>query len=121
MAFNEQLADRVKEILSEKKVKLSEKRMFGGLCFMVDDKMCCGTHIDKESGEDFLLCRIGEAAQKHALQREHVIPMEFTGRAMKGYVFVKEKGFDKTKDLAYWLDLCLEFNPQATSSKKKKK
>lgn len=81
--------------------------------------MCCGTHIDKKSGEEYLLCRIGEDAYADALEKNYVIPMEFTGRAMKGYVFVTTQGHKKDKDLAYWLQLCLDFNPLAQASKKK--
>lgn len=77
--------------------------MVSGLCFLVDHKMCCGTHIDKASGKDYLLCRIGEAAYAQALKRRHVIPMEFTGKAMKGYVFVTKEGLSKEKDLQHWL------------------
>lgn len=93
--------------------------MFNGVCFMVEDKMCCGTHINKESGEDFLLCRIGEDEYLKALEMENVIPMGFTGKAIKGYVFVTENGHRSAKDLNYWLQLCLDFNPKAKASKKR--
>jgi hypothetical protein len=119
MAYNEKTAERISEFMRQKKVDFYEKKMFSGVCFMVDDKMCCGTHIDKKTGEDFLLCRIGEAVYDDAIKMEHVIPMEFTGKSMKGYIFVTENGFRKDKDLAYWLQLCLDFNPMAKSSKKK--
>ena len=119
MAYNEGSAQRIREILDQKGVTFTEKKMFSGVCFMVDDKMCCGTHIDKQSGVDYLLCRIGEDAYESALKKEHVIPMEFTGKAMKGYVFVTEKGFARNPDLDHWLQLCLEYNPRAKSSKKK--
>ena len=119
MAFNENTVKRIREIMKQKKVPFSEKKMFSGVCFMVDDKMCCGTHIDKKTEEDFLLCRIGEEAYAGALKKENVIPMEFTGRSMKGYIFVKGKGYSNDKDLQYWLQLCLDYNPIAKSSKKK--
>jgi hypothetical protein len=119
MAVNETTLQRIREILKHKKVKFAEKKMFSGVCFMVDDKMCCGTHIDKKTNQDFLLCRVGDDAYESAIKKEHVIPMEFTGKAMKGYVFVTDKGHKSDKDLAYWIQLCLDFNPHAKSSKKK--
>lgn len=119
MAFNENTVQRIREFFQQKNASFYEKKMFSGVCFMVDDKMCCGTHIDKESGEDFLLCRIGDGIYLKALEMENVIPMEFTGKAMKGYVFVTESGHRSAKDLNYWLELCLEFNPKAKASKKK--
>jgi hypothetical protein len=119
MAFNENTVQRIREFFQAKSAAFYEKKMFSGVCFMVDDKMCCGTHIDKTSGEDFLLCRIGDDAYQKALQQDYVIPMEFTGKAMKGYIFVTENGFGSARDLAHWLQLCLDFNPLAKSSKKK--
>ena len=88
---------------------------------MVDGKMCCGTHTDKKTGEDVLLCRIGDAAATAALEEPHVIPMNFTGRPMKDYVYVEEAGFKKDNDLVRWLQLCLNFNPLAKKSVKKEK
>ena len=121
MAFNENTAQRIREFFQKNNVDFYEKKMFSGVCFMVDEKMCCGTHIDKSSGEDFLLCRIGEIEYDRALKKDNVIPMEFTGKAMKGYVFVVGNGLKNTADLHYWLQLCLNFNPVAASGKKKKK
>ena len=118
MAFNENTAQRIREFFQQKKAPFYEKKMFSGICFMVDDKMCCGTHIDKKSGEDFLLCRIGEEEYSSALEMDNVIPMEFTGKAMKGYIFVTQEGHKTAKDLYHWLELCLKFNPQAKASKK---
>lgn len=118
IAYNEQTADRIREILLEKNVVFAEKKMFSGLCFMVDDNMCCGTHIDKKSDDELLLCRVGEANYEHCLEQNDCIPMEFTGKAMKGYVFVLENGVATKANLAYWLQLCLDFNPLAKKSKK---
>ena len=87
---------------------------------MVNDKMCCGTHIDKKSNEDLLFCRIGEGEYEKALENSHCVPMEFTGKPMRGYVYITEDGFNTKKKLGYWLQLCLQFNPLANSSKKKK-
>lgn len=121
MAYDEAIADRIRQVFSEKKAPFEEKRMMGGLCFMVDDKMCCGVHFDKKKQTDLLMARIGEGAYEQALKRPGCLPMDFTGRPMKGYVFITPEGFDMDDDLDYWIQLCLDFNPLAKSSKKKKK
>ena len=92
----------------------------GGLIFMVDDKMFCGIHYCKKKETHLLMARIGEKASTDGLAREGCHPMDFTGRPMKGFVFVTPDGFDRDEDLEYWIQLCFEFNPQATASKKKK-
>ncbi|WP_025742016.1 TfoX/Sxy family protein [Aquimarina pacifica] len=121
MAYNEFIADRIRQIFREKKANFYEKRMMGGLCFMVDDKMCCGIHFDKKKEMDLLMARIGEKVYNDAMQKEGCLPMDFTGRPMKGYVFVSEDGFDLDIDLLYWIELCLAFNPIAKRSKRRSK
>ncbi len=121
MPYDEHQADRIRQAFQEKKVDYTEKRMFGGLCFMVDDKMCCGIHFDKKKNTDLLMARIGETASETAMQRPGCHPMDFTGRPMKGYVFITPDGFDLDEDLAYWIQLCVDFNPLAKASKKRKK
>ncbi len=118
MAYKEESLNRIREVLLEKNVAFTEKKMFSGVCIMVDEKMCCGTHIDNKTGDDLLLCRIGEIAYETAIEQSYSMPMEFTGRAMKGYIFVSEEGFESKKDLSHWLQLCLDFNPLAKKSKK---
>jgi TfoX/Sxy family transcriptional regulator of competence genes len=113
MAYNEHLADRIKHILDAKKIKHTEKKMFGGLCYMVDDKMLIG--VEKER----LMARIDPEDEPKALKRKGAKPMDFTGRVMKGFLFIDEKGFDMDDDLEYWVSLCLKYNPKAKSSKKK--
>lgn len=119
MAYNEFIADRIRQIFRERKANFYEKRMMGGLCFMVDDKMCCGIHYSKKKETDLLMARIGIDATEEAMKREGCQPMDFTGRPMKGFVFVTPDGFDLDKDLEYWVDVCLAFNPLAKRSKKK--
>ncbi|MGK0138565.1 MAG: hypothetical protein ACI9DJ_002021 [Algoriphagus sp.] len=68
----------------------------------------------------FLETRVGEEAYEWYLDKEHTLPMDFTGRPMKGYVFVTPHGFDADEDLDYWIDKTLAFNPFAKASKKKK-
>lgn len=121
MAYDELMADRMKQFFDGKKCNYFTKKMFGGLCFMVEDKMCCGCHFDKKKDTDLLMARIGEDATPSALKRKGAHPMDFTGRPMKGYVFVTPDGFDSDKDLEFWLSLCLDFNPLAKASKKRKK
>ncbi len=121
MAYDEHLADRLREVFRRKQAPFTEKKMMGGLCFMVDDKMCCGIHYDKKKQTDLLMARIGEAASQAVMDRPGTNPMDFTGRPMKGFVFVTPEGFDLDEHLDYWVQLCLDFNPLATASKKKKK
>lgn len=121
MAYDEFLADRARQVLTERSVSFTEKKMMGGLCFMVDDKMCFGMHIDKNTNTSLLMARIGKDNYEEALKKEHCSEMTFTGRTMKGFVFVSEEGIDLDDDLKYWIQLCLDFNPMAKSSKKKNK
>jgi TfoX/Sxy family transcriptional regulator of competence genes len=114
MAYDEHLADRIRDDLHSKSVDFLEKKMFGGLCFMVDDKMCIG--IIKEN----LMARIDPEKEKALLSKDGARPMDFTSRPMKGYLYVEPSAVDKADDLSFWVDQCLEFNPKANSSKKKK-
>jgi len=119
MAYDEFLADRIRNILKQKSVFAEEKKMMGGLCFMVNDKMCFGMHIDKSTNTSLLMARVGIDNYEKALARKHCTEMNFTGRTMKGYVFVTEDGIDLDDDLNFWIQMCLDFNPLAKSSKKK--
>ena len=121
MAYDEFLADRLRNVFTEKGVAFKEKKMFAGLCFMVDDKMCCGIHFDKKKEMDLLMARIGEEASEHVKDKEGCYPMDFTGRPMKGYVFVDANSFENDEDLAFWVQLCIDFNPLAKASRKRKK
>jgi TfoX N-terminal domain len=118
MAYEQQRVDQIAQVLRQMNVAFYEKKMFAGVCFMVDDKMFCGTHTDKKTGENLLLCRVGEDKYEEALNKKGSIPMNFTGKPMKGYVFVTEEGYQSPKDLKYWLQLCLDYNPLAKKSKK---
>lgn len=115
MAYDEVLADRIRSVLDQKGVIFEEKKMFGGLCILVDDKMCMG--IVREE----LMARIGEEAEAGVQDKTGVRPMDFTGKKMKGFTYVDQIGLDREEDLEFWIDLCLEFNPKAKSSKKKKR
>lgn len=119
MAFSEDSAQRIRTFLQYKEADFFEKKMFGGLVFMVDNKLCCGTRLDKQIGENLLLCRIDDKAYTNAIERDDILPMPNAERPMKNYIFVTENGWQKSKDLAFWLELCLAFNPLAKASKKK--
>lgn len=113
MAFDEQLATRVRGFFKQRKVAFEEKRMMGGLCFMVNDKMCVGVEKNR------LMARIDPEDYDDALRRKGCKPMDFTGRPMRGFVFVNLAGLATDSELNGWLKLALEFNPRAKSSKKK--
>ncbi len=114
MAYNEQLAGRIREMIAGTHTHVVEKAMFGGLCFMVNDKMCVG--VEKER----LMVRLNPAVYEEVMKKEGCTPMDFTGKIMKGYVFVNIGALNTTKKLAYWIRLALEFNAIAKVSKKKK-
>ncbi len=114
MAYDEQLAARVRDYFKSRRTVFGEKRMMGGLCFLVDGKMCVGVEKNR------LMARIDPDIYDRALQRKGCVPMDFTGRPMRGFVFVNPKGYSAKRDLAYWLDLALEFNPRAKSTKKRR-
>ncbi|MBS2210577.1 TfoX/Sxy family protein [Carboxylicivirga mesophila] len=113
MAYDEYLADRVRQTLKSKAAKFIEKKMMGGLCFMVDDKMCVG--IIKNN----LMARISPNLYEQYLTEEGCKQMDFTGRPMKGFVMIEPAGTDMDDDLDKWVQRCLNFNPMAKSRKKK--
>lgn len=115
MAFDEYLGERIERVLQKKHVQYERKKMMGGLCFMVDDKMCIGV-VNNE-----LMARIHPDFYEKALTMKGCNEMNFTGRPMKGFVFINEEGHDMENDLEFWIQKCLDFNPLAKSSKKKTK
>lgn len=113
MAYNEKLADMTRELIARTHKNVEEKAMFGGLCFMVNDKMCVG--VEKER----LMVRLDPAVYEEVMEKEGCKPMDFTGRVMKGYVFVDADVLTTKRKLEYWVNLALEYNKIAKSSKKK--
>ena len=97
MAYDEGLAERIRD-LTEDRSSPSERKMFGGLCFMLDGNMCFGI-VGSE-----LMVRVGPDAYEETLTLPHVREMDFTGRSMKGMVYVGEAGLSEDEDLAAWLD-----------------
>lgn len=112
--MEEQVLDRIRIVMSSKKVDWIEKKMFGGSCFMVDDKMCFGTY---KSG---LMVRINPEEEGTLVEKSGAGPMVHGGRPMRGYLFVIAEGYETDNDLDFWVQKCLDFNPKAKSSKKKK-
>ena len=112
MAYSEKLAKRIREQLAVLP-NIVEKEMMGGLTFMYNDKMCVGIIKDE------LMCRIDPALHETAISKTGCRTMDFTNRPMKGYVLVDEDGLKTQKDFEYWINLALDFNKKAKSSKKK--
>ncbi|MFI5162462.1 MAG: TfoX/Sxy family protein [Sphingobacteriales bacterium] len=112
MAFDEKLSDRIREAL-ENVPAVEEKRMFGGICYMVDGKMCVGVIKDE------MMCRIDPGIYQAVLEKPGCREMDFASRPMEGYVYVSDEGMKTKAQFDYWIDLCLEYNPKAKASKKK--
>ena len=86
--------------------------MMGGLIFMVNDKMCVGIDIDKSTGQDRLMVRVGKASHDQLVFKHGSREMDFTGKVMRGFLFINPEGFDSEEDLDFWVDKALEFNRQ---------
>ena len=102
MAYDEELAERVRRALTPRE-GLSEKKMFGGIAFMLRGNMACGIV------KDDLMVRVGPERYDDALARPHARPMDFTGRAMKGMVYIGPEGLRSDADLAEWVRGGAEF------------
>ena len=96
MSFDEGLGERIREVLGERS-DVSEKRMFGGLAFLVRGRMCVGIV------KDDLMVRVGPEAHEHLVREPHAREMTFTGRPMKGFVYVAPPGFESDADLRRWV------------------
>jgi TfoX/Sxy family transcriptional regulator of competence genes len=115
MPFDPIFVQQVREVFSAKKLKTEEKKLMGGLTFMVKGKMCVGV-LDDE-----LMARIDPELYESSLKKKGCRPMDFTGKPMKGYVFINKAGTKNPVDLDYWISLALDFNKRAKASPKKKK
>ena len=102
----------MREIISRTHADVEEKRMFGGVCFMVNGKMCVG--VSKER----LMVRFDPALNDEIMEMNGVGPMDFTKRVMKGFAFVDVEVLKTDKELEYWVGLALDFNKTAKPSKK---
>lgn len=115
MAYYEEMAMRITGYFDQRGLPVVHKKMMGGMCFMLDDKMCCGTHIDKASDQSLLMVRVGELVAEQNLEQPYVLPMDFTGRPMRGYLFIEEDGVRSNDNLHRWLDLCVVLNKSHSS------
>lgn len=102
MAYDEGLAHRIRELLPEK-MKSEEKKMFGGLAFMLNGHMCVGVTDYK------LMVRTGPDLYQQALEKPHTTEMDFTGKPLKGFVYVLPEGIEKESDLEFWISFSLNF------------
>ena len=107
MAYNEKLADRTRELIALSHKNIEEKKMFGGLCFMVNDKMCIGVEMDR------IMVRLDPEKYDEVIEKEGCEPMNFTGKIMKGFVFVNDSVLNTKKQLEYWVKLALDYNKNA--------
>jgi len=102
MPYNERLEARISKIVSEWK-DTTAKKMFGGICHLASGNMFCGVY------KDFLILRIGETSAQEAFELPYVKPFDITGRAMKGWIMVDERGFESDEDLKKWLIKAKQF------------
>lgn len=111
MAYDEYLGERISRVLKGKHILYETKKMMGGLCFMIDEKMALGVV------QNSLMARIDPDIYDSLLKKKGTRPMDLTGTVMKGFVCVDPIGIDAEADLERWVQLCLDFNPKAKSSK----
>ncbi len=115
MAYSTKLADRIRTYLERvPNLKVEEKKMFRGLAFLVNGKMCINV------SDENLMCRFDPELEYEVAERIGFQPMIMKGRQLQGYCYVSEEGYKFKADFEYWLALCLDFNVKAKASKKKK-
>ncbi|WP_417383627.1 TfoX/Sxy family protein [Gimesia sp.] len=102
MAYDEDLAQRVRLLLKRRK-GFSERKMFGGICFMLHGNMCCGVTRER------LMLRLGEQGAHKALQEPNTREMDFTGKPLKSMIYVEQAGFEAEEDLKYWINRAVKF------------
>jgi TfoX/Sxy family transcriptional regulator of competence genes len=102
MAYDTKLAERIRTVVGRRK-DVSEKEMFGGIAFLLDGKMFIGLANNQ------LMVRVGPDRHDEALARPHVRPMDFTGRPMRGYVYVAPAGYANARSLSAWIDWSTAF------------
>jgi TfoX/Sxy family transcriptional regulator of competence genes len=102
MAYDEGLAERIREVLGDNP-EIKEKKMFGGLVFMLHGNMACGL-----IKEDFMV-RVGAANYDETLRKPHARKMEFTGKPMKGFIMIDAEGYEDDKALASWVEQGVDY------------
>ena len=113
MPYDESLAERIRHVCKGKR-GVTEKKMFGGIAFMLNDNMCCGVVKNK------LMVRVGPDNHDAALARPHAEPMTFTGKPMRGMVYVAPAGCTSDKDVKAWVEMGARFVATLPAKKKKK-
>lgn len=114
MAYDEQLAERIRRYFQTRR-GVEEKRMFGGLCFMLNGHMCCGIHKRR------LMIRVTPDRYEVLLKKTHASVMDITGKPMRGFLFVSPAGCRTTSSLAIWLDEAVECAKSKPPKKRKTK
>ncbi len=102
MAYDEGVAQRVREVLEDRS-DVVEKKMFGGIAFMVRGNMCVGVNGDS------LMLRVGKERNDELLERPHVRQMDFTGKPMSGFLYLSPEGFESDNELSSWIDIALDY------------
>ena len=102
MAYNEELAERLRKIFDQRS-DVVEKKMFGGLCFMVSGHMCCCV------AGNALMARVGPEMYKECVKQQYAKEMDLAGRPMKGFVYIQPEGIAGDFELSGWVDKCLRF------------
>ena len=110
---NHLTANRIENILMAKGISFGRKKMFGGDCFMVDDKMLIGTY------KGGIMARIDPAEESDLVARPGAETMIHGGKPMSGYLFIEPTGYESENELTFWVEKCLAYNPKAKASKKK--
>ena len=110
--YSEIIADRVREYLADLP-HVEEKRMMGGLVFMLKGKMCVGVMHDE------LLCRTNPELHDTLVEESGCRPLDNSGKSMKGFILIESDALRSGRDFRRWMELALEFNPKAKASKKK--
>jgi len=114
MPYNTVTAEKIRSCLQQLPgLSIEEKKMFRGLTFMVNGKMCISV-----SGEN-LMCRFDAAREHEVAKKKGYLPVVMKGKEYKGFCYVSPEGYKLKKDFAYWIKLCLDFNEQAKASRKK--
>jgi TfoX/Sxy family transcriptional regulator of competence genes len=115
MAYDQNLANRIANKLYEKGANFIEKRMFGGIAFMINDKMCVGVVKDE------MMLRVLDEHCENLLELPHFRAMEFTGKPMKGFLFIDHHGLEKVSEFEKAIDLAIEFGEKGVVKTKKTK
>lgn len=102
MAYDQGLVERIREFFIDR-IDIDEKKMFGGLAFMLSGNMCCGVLDDK------LMARVGPTFYEDALTKPYASKMDFTGKPLTGFIYVAQTGIEEDQDLHEWLTTCEAF------------